>query len=61
MSFYRAVRGVQDSFYVGILGVAVNIFDYYQPHFQAFNWIILVNIILPFLLILLSFSTRWKR
>ncbi|NOY78607.1 MAG: hypothetical protein GXO76_12130 [Calditrichaeota bacterium] len=61
MSFYRAVRGVQDSFYAGILGVTVNLIDYYRPHVHALDWIILVNIVLPFLLIVVSFSTRFKR
>lgn len=61
MSFYRAARGVQDSFYAGILGVTVNLIDYYRPHFHALDWITIVNIILPFLLIIISFSTRFRR
>jgi len=61
MSFYRAVRGVQDSFYAGILGVTVNLIDYYRPHVHSLEWLIIVNIVLPFLLIVISFSTRFRR
>jgi len=61
MSFYRAMRGVQDSFYAGILGVTVNIIDYYRPHVHTLDWLIFVNIVLPFLLIVISFSTRFRR
>ncbi len=61
MTFYRVGRGVQDSFYAGILGVTVNLIDYYRPHFHALDWIIFVNIALPFLLIVISLSTRFRR
>ena len=56
MTFYRAGRGVQDSFYAGILGVAVGLLELYQPAMQPYRWATITNIVLPGLLLLLS---RW--
>jgi hypothetical protein len=56
MTLYRAGRGVQDSFYAGILGVAVGLLDLYQPAMQPYRWATITNIVLPALLLVLS---RW--
>ena len=61
ISFYRAGRGVQDSFYAGILGVAVGLLELYQPAMQPYRWATITNIVLPTILILLSRLHLLKR
>ncbi len=61
MTFYRAGRGVQDSFYAGILGVAVGLLELYQPAMQPYRWATITNIVLPTLLILLSRLHLFRR
>ncbi len=61
MTFYRAGRGVQDSFYAGILGVAVGLLELYQPVMRPFRWATITNIVLPAILIFLSRVHLFKR